>query len=257
VAGDPSRPELVGTGRRRLLTVFLLLHWGAVAAYVLPSTRDALEPFPDALEPLAGKVIPKAVILALPVAEPYWNLTATRQAWTLFAPWPSAWGASVRVVPYFPTEEGGGWRADTVRVEGAAERPYPHLLRHRSYRILFNLGYQTWEVWYRPFFAREMCGTLTDREGRRPEGVTLHTLWTPIRVPWADGGEEPYLQRLGGYDCSALRPVARAPWREYGLPDVVDTRDWPVERAPSGGTPPADTLPSEGAAHPPRPGGGA
>lgn len=236
MSDEPSPPDPGGARQRRLLTVFLLVHWWAVLAYVLPSTREALAPVPDPLEVVAGKVIPKAVLLTLPVTEVYWNLTATRQTWTLFAPWPAAWSNSVRVVPYFPAGE-GTWVADTVQVEGAAERPYPHLLRHRSYRILFNLGYTAWEGWYRPFFAREMCSTLRDQDGRRPEGVALQAVWTPIPVPWQEGQDTtPYPQRLGGYDCSALRIHDGSPWREYGLPEVLDTRGWPVV------TSPADTI---------------
>lgn len=215
-------------------------------AYVLPSTRDALSPVPDLIEPVAARVIPKAVLLTLPVTEVYWNLTGTRQAWTLFAPSPSAWANSVRVVPYFPLGD-RRWLADTVQVEGAAERAYPHLLRHRSYRILFNLGYAAWEGWYRPFFAREMCGTLRDTEGRRPEGVALFSLWTPIPVPWRPtSGEEPYLQRLGGYDCAVLDVREAPPWREYGLPDALDTRGWPVVLAPVDTAAPAPHASTEG-----------
>lgn len=203
-----------------------------MAAYLLPATREALDPLPDAAQAVVGRLLPPVVRAVTPAARVYWDLTATRQIWTLFAPYPADWDNTIQVVPYFATGEEDRWVADTVRLVGPSELPYPHLTRHRSWRILFNLGYEAWEGWYRPFFAREMCSTLRDGRGRLPDGVALFAVWRPIPVPWAPTDAEPYLQRLGGYGCAALsaRPPGE-PWREYGVPLSVDTRGWPVVSA--------------------------
>lgn len=220
-----------GGRSRRALTAFFLLHWGAVLAWVLPGTPEALEPLPDWMEPTVSAVLPPVLRWVRPVAEPYWDLTATRQTWTLFAPSPAEWVSSVRVVPFFPAAAEGGaarWVADTLLLEGPEQVPYPHLLRHRTYRVLWNLGYEAWGTSYRALFAREMCRTLRTADGRAPDGVVLLDRWTRIPVPWAGGAPDVYDQRLGGFDCAPFSGDGRAAWAEYGLPERIDDRDWPT-----------------------------
>jgi len=230
VSEDTGAPERAradsGVRRRRLLTVLLILHWGAVADYVLPATREALDPLPAWLEPAVAAVVPRVVRWTSPITLPYLNLTATRQTWTLFAPYPAEWTNSVRVVPYFPAADGEGWVADTLVLRGPREAPYPHILHHRSFRVMWNLGYERWGAWYRPLFAREMCRTLRDRGGRAPQGVLLLNRWTPIQIPWAKRESSVYDQRLGGFDCATSDEAGRVAWRAYGLPEPVDTHAW-------------------------------
>lgn len=214
---------------RVLLSLFFLLHFGAVLAYVGPAEPDSLERLPEPLRTPLQAVAPPLVRAAWPVARPYLDLTGARQHWSLFAPDPAAWAASVEVVAYYPAggagdEAAGGrpgtrparaWTADTVLLRGPREVPYPHLVDHRSFRVLYNLGYEGWGAFYRPIFARHLCRTLREEgSGRRPVGVALTSIWEHTRVWWRDPADEPglYRQPLGGYDCRAPgdEPSARA-----------------------------------------------
>ena len=222
--------------RGRWLSLFFIVHWGAVASYVLPSSSYSLEPVPDWLEPAAALVIPRAVRWTAPLTEPYLDLTGTRQHWTLFAPRPSAWTTTVKVVPYFPVdglEDGGaGWLSDTLTTRGPRERGHPHVLHHRTHRILFNLGYDSWANWYRGYFAMGVCRTLVDERGTPPDGIEVISEWHRIWIPWHErSGDDVYVQRLGGFDCDLAGGGQQAPWHAYGLPDPVDTRGWGVVTA--------------------------
>jgi hypothetical protein len=184
--------------------------------------------------PLSG-VVPPVVRRLQPLAGPYLELTATRQNWRLFAPWPADWKGSLEVVPYFPvpgSDDQPGWQADTLRIRGPMEVPYPHLLHHRTYRILFNMAYVGWGEAYRPHFAREMCRTLRTRDGRAPDGVSLVAEWRYIRPPWSAESVPSYRQRMGGFDCpDQTGRRQRASWPPYGLPRTVDVSGWPVVSA--------------------------
>lgn len=213
---------------RVLLSLFFLLHFGAVLAYVGPAVPDSLERLPEPLRTPLAVVGPPLVRAAWPVARPYLDLTGARQHWTLFAPDPAAWAVSVEVVAYYPAGEmdgtgsaegvdgrdgADGWRADTIRLRGPREVPYPHLVDHRSFRVLYNLGYEGWGAFYRPIFARYLCETLGEDGSGRPAGVSLTSIWEHTRVWWRDPADELplYRQPLGGYDCGA--PAEGAPAR--------------------------------------------
>ena len=92
-----------------LLSLFFLLHWGSVAAYVLPGTEAGLDALPAWMVPPARAVLPRYVHNVWPVARPYLDLTSTRQSWALFAPNPSHRVSSIDVVSYVPAspERGG------------------------------------------------------------------------------------------------------------------------------------------------------
>jgi len=222
---DSGRPRI----RRRVLSIFFVVHWMAVAAYVLPSTKAGVETLPAWMQPTAAIVLPRVVQATSRLALPYQDLAGVRQHWTLFAPWPAAWSSSVRVLPYFPAADGDGWVADTLTIRGPREQSYPHILNHRTHRLLFNMGYRTWGQIYRPHFAREMCRSLRDGRGRPPGGVELFSEWFLIAIPWGEAEESRvYRQRLGGWDCDAGAGEAMGPvWSVYGLPERVDTGDWP------------------------------
>ncbi len=230
---DPGGP-LPGRRTRLLLSLLLLLHWGSVCWYLAPTSRAGVEALPAWLQPGAGLLFPGVLPRAAPVAGAWLDLTATRQHWTLFAPWPANWASSIRAVPYFPDAH-GGWYADTVIVRGAPEAPYPHVLHHRTYRILFNLGYDGFGAQYRPYFARALCRSLRTAGGEGPEGVALEAVWEATVAPWEEGAPEPYRQRLGGYRCADVAdlgptdgPVGDAwAWRPYRLPAPVPVEGWP------------------------------
>lgn len=225
--GAPGR--LWGSRRSRtLLTVFFVLHWGAVGTYLLPTERASVELFPGIGQRITYALAPRLARATWPVARPYLDMTATRQHWTLFAPWPANWENSVRVAPFFPVPGRDDlWVVDTLVVEGPRERPYPHILDHRTFRVLYNLGYENWGDVYRPYFAREMCRTLRTPDGRAPSGVALVVEWWLMEPPWWERTGERYRQWLGGYDCAEEDggpPVER--WTAYGLPAVVDPTGW-------------------------------
>lgn len=259
----PSSPGGGGSRRARLLlSFFFVLHWGAVAVYILPKERSSLELLPDPLEETAFWVIPRLVRAAWPVAQPYVDMTATRQHWTLFAPWPASWSSSIRVVPFFPVAGTDTlWQADTVEIQGPVERGPPYFLHHRTYRLLYNLGYDSWGTFYRPFFAREMCRSLQARDGRTPSGLSLVAEWRYLVPPWEGEGARPeasplrspsvnhtdtgdeaafYRQWLGGFDCAAQPDTAgHRAWSTYGLPDPLPVEGWPRVGPASGGGPEA------------------
>ncbi len=228
----PEGPSGGSGGSRRqrvILSIFFVVHWGAVFTYVLPQERESLDLLPGWARAVALWTIPRAVNNAWPVAKPYLDITATRQTWTLFAPWPANWKSSIRVVPYFPVPGSDAlWVADTVVLQGSVERPYPHILGHRTYRILYNMGYDDWGVGYRPHFARELCRSLRTTDGRAPDGLSLLAVWWPLTPPWEGTPGDRYDQFLGGFDCEAdERANARAPWKRYGLPAALDASGWP------------------------------
>lgn len=242
-SADPDGGDGRRSSRRSLqawLSAFFIIHWMSVAAYVLPATKEAMEPLPDWLEPLASAVIPRAVRWTSPVTAPYLDLTGVRQHWTLFAPRPAEWAPSIRVVPYFASAD-SGWVRDTLTLRGPREQGRPHVLHHRTHRVLFNLGYESWGRSYRGHFAAGLCRTLVDLQGRGPQGLELVAEWYPIGLPWAPG-EVPsnYRQRLGGFDCSPEQVGAAAPWAAYGLPEAVDTRGWTTVFSRPGTDPASD-----------------
>lgn len=259
----PEDPEPRRSIRRRWLSIFFVVHWWAVLAYVVPSTRAGIEPLPDWLEPAVAVVAPRAVRWTSVVTVPYLDLTATRQHWTLFAPDPAGWVQSLRVVPYFPTDEDSVWVADTLTFQGPRELEHPHVLNHRTFRLFYNMGYVDWGAAYRGHFAREMCRTLRDRAGGAPDGVEFFADWYPMWAPWVEPwyDEDVYRQRLGGWDCrDEARVEPGTLWWAYGLPDPVPTEGWrrvawpPPEGMDPGseppgreGTPPDSVVHGEGA----------
>lgn len=222
--GDPApAPRLSHSPRTRLVVGFLLLvHWGAVAAFLLPVDPASLEGVPTVVRvPLERVAVPLAY-RAWPLARHWLDATSTRQRWQLFAPGPADWSAGVEAVAY--SLQGGQpvrWRADTLALPGPAGAPLPHWSDHRPYRIAFNLGYEDWGDFYRPVLARRLC-----REplagGRRPAGIELAARWTPLDPPWADSARAPVRQRLGGWSCWELlgepRPAALPPRGEDADP---------------------------------------
>lgn len=239
-----------GRRARALLTLFIVLHWGAIAVWVAPATVDGIAQLPLWAQPAAKAVVSPVAHRLWPVAAPYLDLTSTRQNWTLFAPYPANWIPNVSVVAYFPASDaqGPGWRVDTLRLRGGDEDPYPHFLGHRAQRNLYQLGYaEQGGVWYRAAIARELCRSLVDDRGQLPEGVQLFVSWRRIRAPWETGpADVPYPQRLGGYTCDREESERRrqAPWKAYGLPDVVDPSEALV-RAPAAAGGEATTPPPE------------
>lgn len=207
-----------GPGLRTLLSAFFLLNFGSVLVYHLPSGRPDVPGIPPLVtEPLEA-VLPPLKVAAWPVARRYMDATATRQRWTLFAPYPAEWNVSLDVKAFYPKSGHGGlegaeaaegeradrameWVVDSIRVEGAREVPYPHWFRHRSFRIVFNMGYERWGDHYRPVYARHLCRTLRDERGVAPDGVSLTARWTRTTIPWRDEEPETYEQFLGGFSC--------------------------------------------------------
>lgn len=240
--GAPSSRH--GGRERVFLTLFFCLHFGAVGVYVAPGDAESLSGLPEAVREPVASVVPPLVRRAWPVAEPYLNLTATRQHWYLFSPSPAEWAASLDVVAYFPPgpeddappaagdgdslvvgADGTLWDPDTLRVYGPREDPLPHWWSHRRFRLVFNMGYEGWGEFYRPFFARATCRRLAEARGRPPGGIELFAIWERIRIPWLEGsGGEIHRQDLGGFTC---------PGSEEGSPGLDaggSTTD-----APSGG----------------------
>jgi len=207
-----------GRRARTLLSLFFLLHLTAVGTYLAPLDPETVAILPQGMREPVQKILPPLVHRAWPVTRHYLDLTATRQHWYLFAPDPAEWSPEIRVVAYFPLEDGEAsersagfasegerlrrWAVDTVRIAGPRRETRPHLWDHRRYRILFNLGYERWGAFYRPFFAAGRCREFRDPRGTPPEGVELLAAWTRTRIPWReDRGEERYVQDLGGYTC--------------------------------------------------------
>ncbi len=202
----------------------------------MPVERSSVELFPRWLQEIVYRVVPRVAPVTWPVARHYLDITGTRQHWTLFAPWPANWKSSVMVAPFFP-EEGHSdrWRVDTLVVEGPYERPYPHVLDHRTFRILYNLGYENSGTVYRPYFAREMCRTLRTDAGVAPDGVSLMIDWWLMSAPWLGEGDEYYRQWLGGFDCQEEDQgpgPAKRRWTAYGLPATMDVSGWSVAEWP-------------------------
>jgi len=210
-----------------LISLFIALHWGAVAVWVAPATLDGIAQLPPSLQPVAQAVVSPLAHHLWPAAAPYLDLTSTRQNWSLFAPYPANWIPNVEAVAYYaaPDAEGPAWQVDTLRLRGGDEEPYPHFLGHRAQRNLYQIGYaEQAGALYREVVARELCRSLADTQGRLPDGVALRATWRRIRAPWETGPvDEPYAQRLGGYTCDREDAARRrrAPWSAYGLPDVT------------------------------------
>ena len=205
-ADDREQPRLHHRRATRIvLTLLFLIHWGSVAAFLLPVDPASLAPLPPpARAPLAA-VIPLAY-RSWPVARQWLDATSTRQRWTLFAPDPADWSADVEVVEYYLTSAAGQpprFEARSVEVAGPADDPLPHWTEHRPYRIVFNLGYDQWGAFYRPLFARRICRD-HGSDGKRPAGVALTVRWEPLDPPWADSVRAPERQRLGGWSCWEL-----------------------------------------------------
>lgn len=189
---------------RAALSVLFVVHWGSVAAYLMPATEAALTDLPAPLAvPVRAVAVPAAAAVE-PLASPWLDLTAARQHWGLFAPWPVEWSSSLFAVAYYGEPGGGAWSADTVWTAGPREDPYPHWWDHHRYRLIFNMGFETWGSVYRPHRARWLCRTLRSADGRAPDGVRLVAVWEWTRVPWlAPDPRSPYEQFLGGFTCEA------------------------------------------------------
>lgn len=220
--GDPGRRARV------LLSLLFVVHWGSVAVYLAPSGSDGVESLPAWARPaVEAAAVPVARALAR-AADPWLDLTSTRQHWTLFAPYPANWIPNVTAVVYYPVEDAAGpaWVADTVLLRGGEEAPYPHLLGHRVQRNLYGLGYDgSSGIAYRALLARELCRSLADGRGVLPDGVTLSARWRPIPIPWEGGPPgAPYVQRMGGFGCDREEAEARRsrPWPPYGLPPAAE-----------------------------------
>jgi hypothetical protein len=204
---------------RLVLTALLLLHWGSVAAFLLPVDPRSADAVPAPLRaPIRAVLVPLAY-RSWPLARHWLDATATRQHWTLFAPDPADWSADVEVVTYHLLNDAGEpvrWQMDTLSLPGPASDPLPHWTEHRPFRIVFNLGYEDWGAFYRPLLARRFCREHAV-DGRLPAGVSLSAHWVPLDPPWADSTRTPVRQELGGFSCWELlgqpRPAAlpRAP----------------------------------------------
>jgi hypothetical protein len=223
-AGDPGADVRLSHRRatRVVLSFLLLLHWGSVAAFLLPVDPDSIADVPTPIRvPLEAVAVPIAY-RSWPVARAWLDATSTRQHWTLFAPDPADWSAQVEVVAYYLVSDAGEpirWQADTITLPGPASDPLPHWTEHRPFRIVFNLGFDVWGRFYRPVLARRFCRERV-LEGRRPAGIDLASDWTPLDPPWRDSVRAVERQRLGGFSCWELlgepRPAALAPMSAAG-----------------------------------------
>lgn len=248
VTAGESRP---GRRARILLSLFIALHWGAIAVYVAPASADGIRQLPEWVQPAARVAVAPVAHALWPVVAPYLDLTSTRQSWTLFAPYPADWIPNVHAVAYFAAEDslGPGWQVDTLVLRGGDEEPYPHFLGHRAQRNLHQLGYAGGGgMHYRAVVARELCRSVSDGRGRLPDGIGLFAVWRRIRAPWEVGPvDEPYRQHLGGFTCDAeeARVRRRPVWVGYGLPEVVQPSSGLVRAtaAPTSDTAPAPQGP--------------
>jgi hypothetical protein len=202
---DPS-PN--GTSARRyrvLVSLLLLLHLGSVGAHLLPQSEDGLAGLPAFMRGPVQVVSSAYLRVAWPVAHRYLDLTATRQNWRLFAPDPVDWDVKVHAIAFWKIgPDSADFVADTVRLPAGGEVPYPHLVRRRETRVLFNLGYEGAGEAYRPFYADWLCRTLPRRDGAGPSGLKLVAYWRPVVAPWSPPPENDRAeQSLGGFTCPA------------------------------------------------------
>lgn len=208
--GSEDRREGWHTRRERsLLTLFFVLHFGAILVYVAPASPGSYSTLAPPFRVAVSRTVSPAVRALRPVATPYLNAFSLHQHWGLFAPDPIRWSSSLEVTAYFPADTAARdpaerWRSETIRLEGPREAPLPHWGHNRWYRIVLNMGYEGWGRAYRPLFARGLCERLEDERGRRPEGLTITSIWVRVRVPWREAaGHDVYRQPLGGWECEA------------------------------------------------------
>lgn len=200
-------------GKRRLpsrflLSLFFVIHFGAVAVYVLPVAPSAYFALPEAVREDVAVGLQEARSRMLYPALVYLSAFSLQQHWQLFAPEPIRWAAGVKVEAWYPTAE-GVWVTDTVRPDGYRAAPLPRVGGHRQWRVHMNLGYEGWGPAYGPTYARALCERLRDDRGHRPHGLTLAVEWEPVVSPWEgrEPGDTLYVQELGGFDCpSPPRP---------------------------------------------------
>ena len=203
-----------GSGRepsRTLLSIFFLIHFGAIGVYVLPFGPTAYDRLPEPLEGWAERAVVALKYRGLLPSLGYLNMFSLQQHWTLFGPEPIRWANSVTVRAYFPRgaptsgsadAEPDDWRVRQFRIEGPRETPGVHLGNHRPWRILSNLGYEGWGDFYRPLMAEVLCARIGDLVDERPSGLTMSATWEHVVPPWSDDGPDPlYEQHLGGFDC--------------------------------------------------------
>ncbi len=225
---DPETSSRHSRRERLLLTLFFCLHFGAIGTYVAPGDPASLSGLPEPIREPVAAVVPPVVRRAWPVATRYLNLTATRQHWYLFSPSPAEWASSLEVVAYFPADsvgvtpasrpdpgaivvgpDGTRWIPDTLRVRGPREAPLPHWWDHRRFRVVFNMGYEGWGEFYRPFYARATCRRLAEARDVDPGGIELFAVWERTRIPWIEGsGGELVRQDLGGFTCPGFEEGA-------------------------------------------------
>ncbi|MDH3225437.1 MAG: hypothetical protein OEO23_17080 [Gemmatimonadota bacterium] len=209
------RSDAGPVGRRQpsrlLLSLFFLIHFGAIGVYVLPFGPTAYDRLPDPLERLAERAVVTIKYRGLLPSLGYLNMFSLQQHWTLFGPEPIRWANSVTVQAYFPASPDVGpsppervptWNVRQFRIVGPRETPGLHLGHHRPWRILSNLGYQGWGAFYRPLMAEVLCRRIAERTGEAPAGLTMRATWEEVALPWKEAPPDPvHGQHLGGFDC--------------------------------------------------------
>ncbi len=185
-----------------LLSVYFVIHFGAIGVYVLPFGPGAYDWLPGQASEWAERTALQVKTRGLLPSMGYLSMFSLQQHWTLFGPEPIRWANSISVAAYFPTGD-GEWSAKHYRIEGPREVEGIKLGRHREWRILSNLGYEGWGDVYRPLLAEALCHRLEAVAGRAPDGLTLSAEWVEVAIPWRDPPPVPrYQQHLGGFDCN-------------------------------------------------------
>ncbi len=186
---------------RTLLSIFFVIHFGAIGIYILPFGPGAYDWLPSEASAWAERSAMEVKTRGLLPAMGYLSMFSLQQHWTLFGPEPIRWANSISVQAYFPDGH-GAWTSRHYILEGPREVEGLKLGRHREWRILSNLGYEGWGDVYRPLMAETLCRRLEAREGQAPSGLSLRAEWVEVAVPWRPAPERTeYQQHLGGFDC--------------------------------------------------------
>ncbi len=166
---------------------------------------------PEGFAYLPGPLQAPARVLVGPVARAgarvtgwYLRLFQLEQSWSLFGPDPVAGTSSLDVLAWRRAGGpggGAGWSVDTIRLQGARERPLPHLWDHRAFRVIDNFSNPRWVDGYLPWLATYLCRQEEERTGERPEGLEFVASWHPTRVPWQDDRPDVVRTDYGGYAC--------------------------------------------------------